>query len=108
MREVLLMDGAILPENKQVPLLDSHSRFQTASIKGSIRGLRTDGADLVGDVYFWSGAKEEESKVSEGHLTDLSAGYKTFEETTQVLRPGQKAEINGKVYENNFGSAYKN
>jgi len=102
-REILLMDGAILPENKQVPLLDSHSRFSTSAVKGSIRNLRTEGKELLGDVFFWSGAKEEESKVSEGHLTDLSAGYRTFEDKTIELRPGESEEINGRVFENNFG-----
>lgn len=102
-REVLLMDGLVMPDTKQVPLLNVHSRYFTSDVKGSIRNLRTEGVDLVGDVYFWSKAENEISQVEEGHLTDLSAGYKTSEEFTVELKPGEKKEINGRSFENNFG-----
>ena len=102
-REVLLMDGVVLPDTKQVPLLDTHSRWSTSDVKGSIRNLRVEKTDLVGDVYFWSKAEDEISQVEEGHLTDLSAGYKTFgKEFTVEIMPGKKQEINGKTFENNF------
>ena len=106
-REVLLMNGCIMPANKQLPLLDSHSRFATSSIKGSIRNLRIEGTDLVGDVHFWSKAEDEISKVEEGHLTDLSAGYKTYEEQTVEIKPGKEELVNGTVFKNDFGDNKK-
>jgi len=99
-REVLLMDGVILPENKQVPLLNTHSRWSTSDIKGSIRNLRVEENGLVGDVHFWSKAEDEISQVEEGHLTDLSAGYKTFKETTVELAPGEEKEFKGRKIKN--------
>src|SRR3990167_10259856 len=74
-REVLLMDGVVLPDTKQVPLLDTHSRLSTSDVKGSIRNLRVEKTDLVGDVYFWSKAEDEISQVEEGHLTEIGRAH---------------------------------
>lgn len=100
-REILLMDGAQIPETKQVPLLDSHSRFAISNIKGSVRNLRVEkGNDLelnriVGDVHFWSGSVDEISLVKEGHLTDLSVGYRISENEndTVEIKPGKSETI---------------
>jgi len=95
--EVLLMDGCVIPETKQIPLLDSHQRFATSSIKGSIRNIRTENSDLIGDVYFATNAKEEIQLVKEGHLTDLSAGYKISATDTVEIQPMQELSfvVNG-------------
>ena len=51
-QEVLLMDGAELPKSRQVPLLDTHQRYNTASVLGSVRGLNPESGQLMGQVVF--------------------------------------------------------
>lgn len=101
-REILLMKGVVLPETKQVTLLNTHSRYSTEDIRGSIRELRVEGYALIGDVHFWSKAEDDISLVKEGHLTDLSAGYKTFEEHTIEVGKGAQADVDGRIIKNDF------
>jgi len=100
-REILVMDGAAYPE--QVPLLDSHSRYSASNIKGSIRDLKVENNELVGRAYFAKKAEDEWELVREGHLTDLSAGYRTFSEDSIRLKPGEKTSVNGREYKNDYG-----
>lgn len=107
MREILLMSGATVPSTKQVPLLNTHSRWDTSDVRGSIRNLRVENDKMVGDVNFWSKAEDEMSQVEEGHLTDLSAGYKISETDTVIIDPGKSEKVNGKTFENNYGDNYR-
>ena len=74
-REVLEMDGIQWRGNRnQLPIVDSHDRGSVANVLGSVRNLRVQGDELVGDAYF---ASDEESqrayqKLIDGHLTDFS------------------------------------
>lgn len=74
-REVLDMDGLEYRGNRnQLPIVDSHDRSTVANVLGSVRNLRIEGDELVGDAYF---ASDEESqrayqKLLDGHLTDFS------------------------------------
>ena len=97
--EMLLMDGCVMPETKQIPLLDSHQRFQISNIKGSVRNLRIEGTDLVGDVHFDTEAKNEIRLVKDGHLTDLSAGYRISPDETVEIPPQKEVQVvlNGKI-----------
>jgi HK97 family phage major capsid protein len=91
--EVILIDGVELPANNQVPLLDSHDRYSVESVLGSVRDFEKKPGELLCRIYF-SQAEEgasAETKVAEGHVTDLSAGYKPLEKvwipenTTQIV-----------------------
>lgn len=97
-REVLLMSGLQMPAGAQVPLLDAHSRYSTASVVGSYRGLRLAGGQLVGRAYFSGVASVQETaaKVQEGHITDFSAGYRVLEAVW--VPDGQKQTIAGRVF----------
>lgn len=98
--EVLLMSGCEMPKNRQVPLFDTHQRFDgTGSVLGSYREMLTDGDQLVGRVHFSSVATAEDPwiKLREGHLTDFSAGYRPVESTW--VPDGEKAVIKGRSYE---------
>lgn len=97
-REVLLMDGAELPGNRQVPLLDTHSRYSTAAIMGSFRGMKPKDGQLVGRVHFSSVPEAEPvfTKVREGHLTDFSVGYRVIE--AQWVPDGEKMNIKGRSF----------
>ena len=103
-REILLMQGAKLPDNKQVVLLDRHSCYGAVkdSIKGSCRNLHVEGDQLLGDIYFSSLAADECTLVREGHLTDTSCGYQTEDEGTLVLKPGEAGTIMGRSFTNNY------
>ena len=58
-KEILLIDGLEFPKNKQVPLLDTHKRWDTSSVLGSYRNMKRSDGQLLGKVYF-SNAPEAE------------------------------------------------
>ena len=93
--ERLLMSGAQLPDNKQVPLFDSHDRWNgSRSVRGSCRNMETMTNGIAeADVYFSSLANDEATLAREGHLTDLSVGYKTFNNRTVWIEPGQRGNV---------------
>ena len=94
--EVLPMEGLELPENRQVPLLDSHNRYSTDAVLGSIRDFRIEGGKLIGRNYFAKRASDKYEMVRDGHITDMSAGYTV----TRVYVPkGQKATLLGREWE---------
>ena len=74
-QEVLLMDGVEFRGNRtQLPIVDSHDRSTTRNVLGSVRNLRVEGTQLVGDAMF---ARDVESQIAfqkllDGHLTDFS------------------------------------
>jgi hypothetical protein len=89
---VLLASGAEYPKSGQVPLLDSHNRYSVESQLGSIRNLKTEGTAIVGKLTFSETAKDAWTKVREGHVTDVSAGFQVLsevyipEKTTQRIK----------------------
>jgi hypothetical protein len=96
--EILLMSGVRMPESKQIPLLDSHSRFSVGTVLGSTRNLRIEGDSLIGRNYFSKrqAAEDAYQMTREGHLTDNSIGYRLLKYTT--IEPGQSAEISGRKF----------
>lgn len=97
-KEVLLMDGIELPKNRQIPLLDNHSRWSNSSVLGSYRDMEVSGGQLLGRAYF-SSAPEVEStytKVREGHLTDFSVGYRVIKAVW--VPEGQTQKVRGNSY----------
>lgn len=105
-REVLLMSGVQLPESKQVPMLDSHMRGSSKNVIGSMRNLRVEETELVSDSVFSSANKEEEQKVKERHITDVSVGYRISEADSIRLESGQDVDIDGKRYTNDYSDGY--
>ncbi len=97
--EVLLMSGCQMPDTRQLPLLDTHMRFDTSNVIGSYREIKSENSVLTGRVYF-SDTPEAQSpfqKVREGHLTDFSIGYRVVEST--YIPDGQRQEIAGRTFE---------
>lgn len=79
--EILLMSGCQIPATRQVPLLDTHMRYESKDVLGSYRDMRVEGGNLLGRAYF-SKAEEAEgtwTRIQEGHLTDFSVGYRANE-----------------------------
>jgi hypothetical protein len=96
---VLRMDGCQLPANNQLPLLDTHTRYNTSCLIGSYRDMRISGANLLGRAHF-SSAPEAEGpylKTKEGHLTDCSVARKDVAST--YIPEGQKQTVGGIEYE---------
>lgn len=97
LQEVLLMDGCELPESRQVPLLDSHSRDSTRNIIGSFRDMKITKEGLVGKAVY-SHTPEGESafqKTKEGHLTDYSVGFRIVD--SQFVPENITTTINGRA-----------
>lgn len=74
-QEVLLMNGVRYRANRQqLPIVDSHDRSTVRNVLGSVRNIRTEGTQLVGDATF---ARDTDSQIAyekllDGHLTDFS------------------------------------
>ena len=79
--EVLLMSGCQMPDSRQIPLLDTHSRYSTSDVIGSFRDMKIEGDKLIGRAMFSTAPEAEGAwlKTREGHLTDYSVGYRTLE-----------------------------
>lgn len=74
-REILTMDGLeFRNSSRQLPIVDSHDRSTVRNVFGSVRNIRVENNELVGDAFF---AHDEDSqcafkKLLDGHLTDFS------------------------------------
>lgn len=100
--EILLMDGLVLPDNRQVPLLDAHSRWSVDDILGSVTDFTTGEAGghaaIEATVRFAADDRSQRArqKVVDGHLTDGSVGYRV---TGSVWVPaGERAAIRGRLF----------
>lgn len=97
--EVLLMSGCMLPPSRQIPLFDTHNRFEgTKSVLGSARDLEIQGDRLMSRAHF-STVPEAEGpyiKVKERHLTDFSIGYRVLRATW--VPAGETASIEGRSF----------
>jgi len=100
--EILLADGILLPEIRQVPLLDSHSRWSVDDHLGSVTDIKLDQAGqyaaISGLVRFAADEKSQRTrqKVADGHLTDGSVGYRV---TKSIWIPeGHEAAYGGRLF----------
>lgn len=75
LREILEMDGIEWRGGRnQLPIVDSHDRSTVANVLGSVRNLRIEGDELVGEAFFASDDESQRAyqKLLDGHLTDFS------------------------------------
>lgn len=74
--EILLMSGMRPVDN--VRLLDSHNRWDTSSVLGTVKDFRVEGDRLLARAYYSSVEEADKAytKTREGHLTDYSVGYR--------------------------------
>jgi len=95
--EILLMSGCRMPATGQLVMLDTHSRYDTASVIGSYRGLRIEGGQLLGRAVFTSQPEGEGPfvKLREGHLTDFSIGYRV--NAYARVEAGKTAVVEGRT-----------
>jgi hypothetical protein len=95
--EVLLLSGAEIPESRQVPLLDSHNRKSVVDQLGSAREIQVTSEGMVGVLHFSEEANKQFTKVREGHVTDVSAGYRILKRV--FVRAGETKTISGRSFE---------
>lgn len=95
--EVLRAEGSEF--GAKVPMLEAHMRFGIDSVLGSIRDIRVEGNKVVGRLFF---ARDDEradmawKKVRDGHVTDVSVGYRAVEYTD--IPPNKSAVVAGRKY----------
>lgn len=95
--EVLVARGAEFAE--QVVMLESHMRCTLDAVLGSIRDLRIEGDHVVGRLVFAAGDERAErawQKVRQGHITDVSVGYRALESVD--IQPKSSLTLGGKQY----------
>lgn len=96
-QEVLLMSGiSQIPES--APLIDSHSRDSFRNMAGSAREFRVEGSQLLARMVFSGNSLGQEAwtMVREGHLTDVSIGYRINASTW--IEAGRTVEIDGRTF----------
>lgn len=99
--EVLMVDGVELP--RQIPLLSNHSRWSLSDVLGSAREIRVergeDGSSIVARLSFARDDEDAErawNKVRQGHITDVSVGYRVLESVE--IQPKQSAVVSGRTF----------
>ena len=94
--EILFARGCEHPE--RIPLLNAHQRYDFECVLGSARDLRV-AADVTARLHFDGGDEKSRSayrKAKDGHLTDVSVGYRVLESTT--IERGQSGLVGGQTY----------
>lgn len=94
--EILVAKGAVIPDSKQVPFLDSHNRSSVSSQLGSARDIAVRDGKLTSRLVFASDSSSQFNKVREGHVTDVSAGYQILKK--QYVPAGKTESIMGRSY----------
>lgn len=96
--EVIVANGVIFPDNKQIPLIDSHDRGTVKNILGSVRDFKIENNKVIGRLYFSKSKDAQEAllKIREGHLDSGSVGYR--QEETVYIPEGESFVKNGKEY----------
>ena len=98
--ETLAMEGVDLSGAKNgIPLLNSHNRWDAMKdVLGTTSDLHVEGDKLVGTRRFSTTAEKAFTLAREGHLRGQSVGYRV--EKSTWLKPGEKATIFGREFEN--------
>ncbi len=103
--EVLLMSG-IKARGQSIKLLDTHKTDSVSSVLGSFTDMQIKKAgerevpfDYVeGKIEVSSVHPEVKTKLEEGHVNEMSVGYKYTEEGTIYVKKGEELEYEGKKY----------
>ena len=104
--EVILMSG-MKARGLSIKLLDTHNTDSVRNVLGSFVDLRVNDAGrrdvphkfVDGEIRVSSTEPEVETKLREGHIIEMSVGYRYSEENTIRLAEGEKQTIDGKEYE---------
>lgn len=96
--EILLMEGVIIPESRQVPYCDTHMRYTIQTMLGSTREMRVENKRLIGRNFCATTAEGDRALalLEGGHLTDNSIGYRVINSVT--IDPDKSANVNGRDF----------
>lgn len=105
-REILPMKYCEMPANDKVPFLDSHNRYSLDLVKGSAKGFKAEGQNLMCRVFISESESDLRQKIKEGHVDSVSIGYQTDRAyTVEIPKKGEVA-IDGVKYRNDFEDSY--
>jgi hypothetical protein len=101
--EVLMLDG--MDKTKKIPLIDAHDRSTSKNVIGSTTDFKIveleDGTRAVRVINTFSTVENDFFiKVKEGHIDSTSVGYRVYDEHSTILKPGEKAIIRNREFEN--------
>lgn len=99
-REILLMDGVeFRTDRMQLPIVDSHDRSTVRNVLGSVRNIRVDGSQLIGDATFARDTDSQDAyqKLLDGHLTDFS--ITATPKQVLAVRRGETYSLRGETIE---------
>lgn len=103
--EVILMSG-MKARGLTIKLLDTHNTDSVRNVLGSFVDLRVNEAGEKDVPYKFVDGKIEvsktepdvQTKLEEGHINEMSVGYRYSEDHTIRLNEGEKQTIDGKEY----------
>lgn len=96
--EILVAEGGEVP--RSMPMLESHFRWGLDAVLGSLRSPRREDGKWIVTLHFAEGDDKAErawNKVRQGHLTDISVGYRALEYTD--IPAGESKKIGSRLYE---------
>jgi HK97 family phage major capsid protein len=104
--EVILMSG-MKARGLTIKLLDTHNTDSVRNVLGSFVDLRVNEAGKRDVPYKFVDGKikvsktepDIQTKLEEGHINEMSIGYRYHEDETIYLKKGERQVIEGKEYE---------
>ena len=97
--EVLMSSGMQMPKSRQVPFLDSHSRYSIKDQLGSARSIEVKDGSVSATLMFSKASHAEDamSGVRDGHITDVSVGYEVLKRV--YVPAGESKSISGRQFD---------
>ena len=104
--EVILMSG-MLQRGETIKLLDTHNTDSVRSVLGSFVDLQVKQAGernvphrfVDGEIRVSKTEPDIQTKLEEGHINEMSIGYRYDDDETIYLKKGERRIIEGKEYE---------
>ena len=104
--EVILMSGMI-QRGQTIKLLDTHNTDSVRSVLGSFVDLQVKQAGernvphrfVDGEIRVSKTEPDIQTKLEEGHINEMSIGYRYDDDETIYLKKGERQVIEGKEYE---------
>ena len=101
--QILLTDG--MERASRVPLLDAHGRYTVDDQLGSVDNFKRTEDGIDARLSFSSTCQDCETKVREGHITDVSAGYEVSKNVH--IPDGETQTVRGRKFQGPVNVAEK-
>ena len=104
--EVILMSG-MKARGLTIKLLDTHNTDSVRNVLGSFEDLQVKQAGernvphkfVDGEIRVSKTEPDIQTKLEEGHINEMSIGYRYHDDDTIHLKKGEKQTVEGKEYE---------